>query len=432
MKRKLIAVVCLAAIALSGCGKDENGSENVFQPESSLNSGTGVQSSSGSSSSALSSVQSSVTSSSAAVSTAHSSEGSSAVSSSVPPVSSAPVSSAEVSSSAPVSSVSTQTSSSSDEPIITPEPQPAETTYIYNHDPENACTITFDGKSITVTGKKGNAFSGVNDVYPSMKIERTEEGDTLTCVLTPKKSTFYQSTGMFYILSANGGASVINLKLSNSEGVSIPDLSSYAAANQHVTDSVIDASPSRIASYITMDGKLGKRAEEIWAEITKISNDICAGIEDDYEKLRAISRWTSDNIYYDYPAYSKGAPQYCLTLEYMLNNRTSICGGYATMTSALCAVQGIRCLNISGMAVVSGNCYPQGAQGGFHEWNIAEIDGRQIIVDSGWNSGNTFGYDGKYNAEKPIYRYFDIGAEIFALDHKAQNAEYRDYLSLFD
>lgn len=425
MKRKLIIAVCLAAIALSGCGKAENSSVNVFLPESSSESGTQVQSSAGSSSSAA---QSSVTSSSAAVSTAHTSEQSSTVSSSVPPVSST-----AVLSSAPVSSAAPQTTSSSEmPPVVTPEPQPAETTYIYNHDPENACTITFDGTSITVKGKMGNEFSGVQAQYPPMNIERTVDGDTLTCVLTPTIRKYSQSTGMFYILNANGGASVINLELSNSEGVSLPDMSSYAAANQRVTDSVTDASPSRIASYITRDGKLGDKAEEIWAEITKISNNICAGIDSDYEKLRAISRWASDNIYYDYPAYSNGAPQYCLTLEYMLNNRTSICGGYATMTSALCAVQGIRCLNISGMAVIAGKCYPQGAVGGFHEWNIAEIDGRQIIVDSGWNSGNSFGYDGKYSTEKPIYRYFDIGAEIFALDHKAQAAEYRDYLSLFD
>ncbi|MDE6727852.1 MAG: transglutaminase-like domain-containing protein [Oscillospiraceae bacterium] len=317
-------------------------------------------------------------------------------------------------------------------PVSTPEPQPEKQTYIYNHDPENYCTITFDGKSIIVKGKMGSEFSGVKEQYPPMNIERTVDGDTLTCVLTPTVRRFSQSTGRFYMVNANGRTSTINLELSNSDGISLPDMSSYAAANQRVVDSVTNVSPSRIASYITLDGKLGDKAEKIWEEITKISNEICEGIDSDYEKLRAISRWVSDNIYYDHPIYSSGAPQYCLSLEYMLNNRSSICGGYATMTSALCAVQVIRCLNISGMAVIGGKCYPQGAEGGFHEWNIAEIDGRQIIVDSGWNSGNSLGYDGTYSTGKQIFRYFDIGAEIFALDHKAQSAEYRDYLSLFE
>lgn len=374
IKRKFIIAICLSAALLSGCGQDK---ESVHILTTGSSSGTPSDAS-------------------------LSEQSTEPVGFPLPPV-----------------------SSSESEPEA---PVYKTKTIVYNNDPQNPCSITFDGKSITVKGKYGDVFGGVAEIYPQMDIKSWLDGDMLTCVLTPKTTQFDRDFGSFAILDKSRYLNKVHIDLSNG-GIMFPDTSNLVQINQRAVDAVIDASEARVAQYVTTDGSRG-RIPQILNEIQKISDEICEGIDSDYEKLRAISRWVSDNIYYDHPAYSNGAPQECLSLEYMLDNRSSICGGYSNMTSALCAAQGIRCLNISGMAINNGKCYLQNEQGGFHEWNVAEIDGRQIIVDSGWNSGNDFNYDGTFSSDPPCYKYFDISGDVFALDHKAQSAEYRDYWAL--
>lgn len=165
-------------------------------------------------------------------------------------------------------------------------------------------------------------------------------------------------------------------------------------------------------------------------EIKALSDVICEGLGSDYDKLRAISRWVSANIYYDYPAYNKGVPEETLSLKYMLNGHSSVCGGYSNMTSALCAAQGIKCWNVHGSVLTGGYTFSERNDGEYHEWNYAEIDGRVIWVDSGWNSFCTLRSDGTYINGGIYYRYFDIGEEYFALNHKSNYAEYRDYFAL--
>lgn len=301
-------------------------------------------------------------------------------------------------------------------------------TVVYNYDPKNSCTITFDGESITVTGIRGELFDDVFDVYPEMDITSSFEDGILTCVLTPRSADLDEDLGSFVIMDIGQHYNSVYIDLSNGS-LTFPDTSKLVQDNNRAVSSVINASDARVAQYVTMDGSRDK-VPDILNEIQKLSDEICAGIAEDYEKLRAISRWVSENIYYDHPIYNVGAPQYCLTLEYMLENRSSICGGYSNMTSALCAAQGIRCLNITGMALNDGRIYLQNAIGGYHEWNVAEIGGRQILIDTGWNSGKGINSDGSLK-EKPLgYKYFDIGEDIFAFDHKAQTAEYRDYWAL--
>ena len=301
-------------------------------------------------------------------------------------------------------------------------------TVIYNYDPENSCSITFDGESITVTGIHGDLFNGVSEGYPSMKITRSTDNGILTCVLTPETTDFDRRYGTFYILDKNRYLNVVFIDLSNGS-ITFPDTSGLVQSNNAAVSSVVDTLKEDVAQYITLDGSRD-RIPEILEEVKKLSDDICSGIDSDYEKLRAISHWVADNIYYDHPVYNIGAPQYCLSLEYMLENRSSICGGYSNMTSALCAAQGIRCLNITGMAVKNGKCYLQDTVGAYHEWNVAEIDGRQIIVDTGWNSGKGISSNGTISRKDMCYKYFDISEDVFSFDHKAQTAEYRDYWSL--
>ena len=400
--------MCLSAVLLSGCGKKEDKTVHIF----SANGPSDV----------------SQASSPAAKSSGASNTGSSASSEQ----SRSPASSSENSeeqSSAPATVPEPSESSSENGSGGTAEDPVTQTqTVIYNHDPKNSCSITFDGKSITVRGVYGDLFKGIAEGYPSMDVSGSIDDGILTCVLTPKAADFDRSFGSFSIIDAGDHRNTVFIGLSDGS-VMFPDTSGLVRSNDKAVSAVVNTSDAKLAQYITLDGSRD-RIPEILDAIKELSDEICKGIDSDYEKLRAISRWVSDNIYYDHPVYNIGAPQYCLSLEYMLKNRSSICGGYSNMTSALCAAQGIRCLNITGMAAMTGKCYLQDTVGAYHEWNVAEIDGRQVIVDSGWNSGKGINSDGSLSNKKPCYKYFDISAEVFSFDHKAQTSEYRDYWSL--
>lgn len=330
-------------------------------------------------------------------------------------------------SSAPVSKPEPPVSSS--EPESKPEPPVFKPqTIVYTHDEKNACTVTYNGDSITVKGVYGDLFDGVGSIYPSMNVKSSVDDGILTCVLTPKSTYYDRKFGSFIIYDKGDYTNTVFIDLSDGT-LKCPDTSGLTANNDRALNAIVIVSQNKLAQYVTMDGKRDK-VPQILDEVQKLSDEICKGIDSDYEKLRAISRWVSDNIYYDHPIYNQGAPQYCLSLEYTLTNRAGICGSYANLTAALCAAQGIRCLNITGMAVNNGKCYLQNTIGGYHEWNVAEIDGREIIVDSGWNSGLGINNDGSLKVKKPRYKYFDIGEEVFSFDHKAQSAEYRNFFSL--
>ena len=401
IKRKLIIAIILSLAVLSGCAQKENKKVHIF--------------SAGSTSDTYRAPSSADESSSGTSSSASSAQSSSQISS--------PESSGEISETQPPVSSS---ESGSEEIVEAPENQTQ--TVVYNYDPKNSCEITFDGESIVVSGVRGDLFDGVAEGYPKMRISRSVENGILTCVLTPKTTGFDRRYGSFSILDKDSHINTVFIDLSNGK-IMFPDTSALVQSNNRAVSNVVNTSEAKVAQYITLDGS-SDRIPEILDTIKKISDEICAGIESNYEKLRAISRWVSDNIYYDHPIYNIGAPQYCLSLEYMLNNRSSICGGYSNMTSALCAAQGIRCLNITGMAINTGKSFLQDTVGSYHEWNVAEIDGRQVIVDSGWNSGKSISSSGTLSNKESCYTYFDIGEEVFSFDHKAQTAEYRDYWAL--
>lgn len=301
-------------------------------------------------------------------------------------------------------------------------------TYLFSKNPAEPVTVTFKDDSITVK-MKGRTFVGVQGKYPEMKIKRSFDGEFSVFTLTRASGGSENGFGTFYLIDKNNYLGEVQFALSDGK-IAAPELRPLAENNQSVLENITNSSEERIAQAITLDGSRDK-IPQIWSEIEKISNEICSGIDDDYEKLRAIAGWVSENIYYDRPAVSRGEPPSCLTLEYMLNNRSSICGGYANMTAALCQAQGIRCISIVGKALIDGQNYLNTSlAGGLHEWNVAEIDGRQIIVDSCWMSSNNLGYDGRYHSKNNSWKYFDTGDEIFAVDHQADTAEYKDFKSL--
>lgn len=100
-----------------------------------------------------------------------------------------------------------------------------------------------------------------------------------------------------------------------------------------------------------------------------------------------------------------------LSLDYVLKNKRSLCGGFSNITAALCAAQKIECYNVHGIKLRNTETLESAKSNDPHQCNFAVIDGRRIWVDTLW-------------------KYFDIGGELFAYDYKITFCEYRKYFDI--
>jgi len=189
-------------------------------------------------------------------------------------------------------------------------------------------------------------------------------------------------------------------------------------------------------------------------ELRNLSNQIVAGITKDYEKVKAIHDWVCGNIYYDYGDGGFGLPTIEVesdeeaiaignmsAYERLMTYKRGRCSYYSSIFSSLVRAQGIPCMTVSGYAesaevpsqsfegylvnyteqkiYVSGDKWTEYNYnlGSNHDWNEVYVDGRWIIVDTTWDSGNQY-QDGKYIRASVRQSYFDISEELFAKDHR--------------
>ena len=294
-------------------------------------------------------------------------------------------------------------------------------------DPVNEVKIELNGNSVTVFAKSSVEDAMLDCIY-NIDGSETENGFSCTMSVSLKKDT-YTNLRLF---TESGYTYSYRMKY-NAAGNSLSFVVPMGAVQQNteVTENPPILAPALVKRYVTT--KENGDVNSILERIRVLSDEICDGLDSDYDKLRAISRWVSDNIYYDYPAHDAGIPEECLSLEYMLDKHSSVCGGYANMTSALCAAQGIECYNIKGHALQGDVTYDEAhGAAAYHEWNYAVIDGRVIWVDSGWNSYNYFRSSGEYDYNGIGFKYFDIGIEAFSQNHMCDSAEYRDFYKLLE
>lgn len=155
-------------------------------------------------------------------------------------------------------------------------------------------------------------------------------------------------------------------------------------------------------------------------QIEDLANEIVKDAKSDYDKILKINEWVAQNIYYDWDGYlsgKRGRTDAYGTLE----DRKSVCQGYAELTNAMLRSVGIP------SRLVSGHALGVSASGAYwdsvdhtnsnHAWNEAFVDGRWIILDTTWNSGNIY-ENGTFKEEDMQYTYFDPTLEVFSYTHK--------------
>ena len=325
-------------------------------------------------------------------------------------------------------SSSGESSSSGEEAssVIVEEPV-EEGVYYLSRDPLYWRKIKFDGSRAVVTGKiPPEGIDKANcDSKCDMKLSTNGDEFTLTMIFNSSENGFTS----FRIFEKSGSRAIYRLKITNGK-VGLPDSAEVTENNLAMIDKALEQPLERVSEYVSI-GSDPEKVKKTLNEVKSLSEEICAGISDDYDKLRAIENWVANNIYYDYPAFNSGVPPETLTLEYVLKNKSGVCGGFSNITAALAAAQGITVYNVHGTSAEGSGSLEERPGEAVHEWNVAVIDGRVIWLDSDYDSRN-YRYALKDESGVAIRKYFDIDAAHLAQTHRGKYAEHRDYFALIN
>lgn len=250
----------------------------------------------------------------------------------------------------------------------------------------------------------GDGFSG------SLDTSRLDRGFYVICVRLDS------GAGMYYVFN-----------VTEQGAQPVPEDKLPAERNLSCTEHPLELPAETVLEYIT-PSKDRDRAAEILQQIRELSDSICDGLDNDFDKARALSEWVSHNTFYDWDAKENGVSDEMLSLEYILEYHRSVCFGWSNLYSALCQAQGIECYNASGSAVTGSRCFLQTelSEERSHSWNMVIVDGEKVWVDTVWNSSNMYKY-GEYNYGSCDLQYFGITNGLLAHDHRAVRFEHRDY-----
>jgi hypothetical protein len=141
------------------------------------------------------------------------------------------------------------------------------------------------------------------------------------------------------------------------------------------------------SSFQTIDQYALGTPETMTTSIDKLATYLIQPAKNDLQKSRAIYRWITQNISYDYSAYLTG--NYGSTkASDVLTSRKSVCAGYSELFNALCKSAGIESVIIGGWA--KGLSYKVGdtiSGRTNHDWNAVKINSEWYLIDSTWGAG---------------------------------------------
>ncbi|MBI4311936.1 MAG: hypothetical protein HY681_09150, partial [Chloroflexi bacterium] len=109
--------------------------------------------------------------------------------------------------------------------------------------------------------------------------------------------------------------------------------------------------------------------------------------QSDVEKTRAIYRWITENIAYDFPAYLSGdyGDQ---RAEVVLKRRTAVCAGYAELFKALGAYVGLQVEIVEGWSKGYDYVNTRVDKEPNHAWNAVRLNGAWYLVEPTWGAGS--------------------------------------------
>ena len=211
-------------------------------------------------------------------------------------------------------------------------------------------------------------------------------------------------------------------------------INSLAETNRMVFDHIFEAPTEASALYLSANDD-PKEINSALEQISGLTKQITEGIDDDYEKAKAISQFVSKTIYYDYDARTGDADLETIALHNVLKSSKTVCAGFANLFCAMAEAAGIDAVNIKG-GVTSGDAdHPipyskleRGIQN--HEFAAFryEKEDRWVWVDACWDGSGNYS-NGTFTDGLTKVMYFDISDEALSFNHRADKAERRHYFA---
>lgn len=133
-------------------------------------------------------------------------------------------------------------------------------------------------------------------------------------------------------------------------------------------------------------------------QLREHARSICDGIQDDSLKFVAICLWIVNKLDYDYTFNSEN-----YELNNLLQSGKTVCAGYAALLNALCYLQGIPSLFVTGHVIRSEKWNFIHTSG--HAWNLVKINGRWYGIDLTWMD-NT-------NKSNPVMKQIPAGEKWY-------------------
>lgn len=179
----------------------------------------------------------------------------------------------------------------------------------------------------------------------------------------------YNYSGVAVLIAPGGGTYDVHYY------ITVPEKFNAWIQSNLNSNGQLTAIPSTEPEY---SGYYSTAAQE--NELTQKVNTILAGLDlegkSDFEKVRAIYTYLTDNVTYDYTNLNNDSYMLKYTAYAAAVNGTAVCQGYAVLFYRLALECGIDARVIDGSS-----------RGGGHAWNIVELNDKYYLLDSTWDAG---------------------------------------------
>lgn len=205
-------------------------------------------------------------------------------------------------------------------------------------------------------------------------------------------------------------------------------MNGLAEKNAEVFDKIHDCVPTAAGLYLSASGSTENIAD-VQDQIRRISDSVTDGLDSDYDKARALARYVSAHISYDYDARNTSVTEETISIENTLKYGRTVCTGFANLYCALLQAQGIDAINIKGGSTggeVTYETLTDGLQN--HEFTAFyyKEQERWVWVDSCWDGAGRYS-GGEFTPSIQHEKYFDITDAALSFDHRADYAERRNF-----
>ena len=305
-----------------------------------------------------------------------------------------------------------------------------DTQLIITRNPDCYAEITIDGNHFTVDGKV------VDDPVRAVKFSvNAVEMNNYEFTSDPDDYTFHaefdaQLTEGWCNFWLVGESNIVkSYRIQHDEkGWGFPD-NGLAEGNAEKLNHIQTAAPAASAYYLSQTAD-PEEIEWTLAELERIVQEVCGDEQDDYKKAWLLYHWEIENIYYDHDAAETEVTLDTIAVHNVLERSRSTCAGFSNTYCALLETAGIRSVNLKGAAVAGEVSYEELLTAGEnHEFTAFwyEKENRWAYVDPTWGSNGDY-RSGEYTYDYvPSCEYFDVSDEAFALYHRIDKVEERNY-----